>query len=164
MKVTIREYQDMDKDKDKVIKLMEALRDYAVGLDRIKRMRRMPDYGQVTFQNMMKSIRDYQGKIFVAIDNEQIIGYVSGMVSPQSEQHLLSVIPTKVGFIKDLFVTEQFRGFKVGKMLISKMEKYFKSLNCDSLWVDVSSPNEMARRFYAEAGFMEREIGLLKRI
>jgi ribosomal protein S18 acetylase RimI-like enzyme len=44
------------------------------------------------------------------------------------------------------------------------MEKYFKSIKCEGIWLETEAFNEKAISLYKKIGFQEREIALLKKI
>ena len=56
MNITIREYQDSDK--DILQEMVEKLMDHVVSKDPIKRIRRMPQYGNVFANNLLETIDD----------------------------------------------------------------------------------------------------------
>lgn len=162
MNLTIREYQDSDKELLK--KLIEKLMDFVVATDPIKRIRRMEGFGPSTLKKLLRKIDENSGKIYFAEVDGRVVGYVAGFVGTQSKENLLEVIPAKVGYIEDLFVEDKYRGKNIGTLLMEKMEEYLKSQGCDSLWLEVFAPNKKAYEYYKKLGFMDREIGMLKKL
>jgi len=138
--------------------------DYIVSTDPIKRVRREPGYGGVALKKLLGKIKENNGKIYFAEIDTKIVGYIAGYVGKQSEEKLLEVIPSKTGYIEDLYVDQDFRGKKVGTALMQKIEEYFKNLECDSLWIEVFAPNQKAHSYYKKLGFADREFGMHKKL
>jgi len=162
MDLIIREYQEGDR--ELLQSLVEKLMDFVVDIDPVRRIRRMKKFGEVNTLKLLKKINENVGKIYFAKLDGKVIGYVAGFCPKQSKENLLEVIPTKLGVIDDLYIDERFRGKGVGKILMEKMEKYFKSMDCDSIWIEVFAPNKKAHDYYKKLGFVDREIGMLKRL
>ena len=146
MDVEIREYQD--KDKELLKSLIEKLMDCVVTTDPIKRIRRMKRFGEVNMKRLLKKIDNNGGNIFFAEVDGKVVGYVAGFISKQSKENLLEVIPTKLGIIDDLYVDDNYRGKQIGTTLMGKIEEYFKSIDCDSIWIEVFAPNKKAHDYY----------------
>ena len=163
MDTQIREYTD--KDVPFIKTSFEALHDFVVSLDPIKRLRKMPGYSDVFFAKLLGTIKTNQGVIFIAEIENKPVGFIAGFVADnQSEENLLEVIPLQLGIISDIYIEPQYRGKKMGGALMKTMEKYFVNKNCDALWVSTNGFNTQALHLYKSEGFMEREMGLLKKI
>lgn len=162
MNIKIREYQD--KDRQLLQLLIESLMDCVVAMDPINRIRRMKRFGEVNIKKLLKKIDENGGNIYFAEVDGEVVGYVAGFVAKQSKENLLEVIPTRLGVIDDLYVNDNHRGKGIGTVLMKKIEDYFKSVNCDSIWIEVFAPNKKAHEYYKKKGFADREIGMLKKI
>ncbi len=162
MKVLIREYRESDK--QLLEGLIEELMDFVVATDPMQRIRRLDGYGPAATNKLLKIVGEQDGQIFFAEVNGDPVGYVAGFPTQQTEDNLLEVLPTKLGVIEDLFVKEKFRTMNVGTALITKMEEFLKEKGCDSLWVEVFTPNTVAHNYYKHYGFMDREVGMLKQL
>lgn len=156
--------ESVESDRATIISLMEELQDHVVKLDPIKRIRRLPGYGEDTYSGMMEYIRENEGTCIIAESAGEVVGFISGLIAKQSEDNLLSVVPTRLGVVKELYVRPQFRKQKVGKALMEQMEDYFQKCGCDSIWINLFAPNEKAHEFYKSHGYSDREIGMLKKI
>jgi hypothetical protein len=44
------------------------------------------------------------------------------------------------------------------------MENYLKAQGCDTVWLDVFAANTQAHSVYLKNGYVDREIGMLKKI
>jgi ribosomal protein S18 acetylase RimI-like enzyme len=162
MNVNIREYTAQDK--TFLLEVVNKLHDFVVDLDPIKRLRKMPGYAEQELHELLTTIKKQQGKIFIAEIDDKQVGVIAGFITRQSKINLLSVVPTKLGVISDVYVDETVRGKRIGAQLIEMMEVYLKEEGCDSLWIDIVAFNTKAHAFYKKHGYSDREIGLLKKI
>lgn len=163
MDITVREYQNSDKSTLQTI--LEKLQDYVVATDPIQRIRRQSGFGLNALDNTLETYKTNHGKILFAENDGRVIGYCFGFVGDkQSEENLLEVIPTQLGIIEDVFVEETHRGQGVGKMLLTQMENYLKEKGCDSLWLEVFAENKEAHNAYLKMGYVDREVGMLKKL
>ena len=78
MKILIREYKPTDK--IVLIRCVEALQDYEINIDNLKRKRRLPAYGKYFTNQLLRRVRTEKGKIFLAVDQDKVCGYVVGTV------------------------------------------------------------------------------------
>lgn len=163
MEVSFREYQESDK--ELVRQFIEKLQDYVVATDPIKRVRRLPGLSELGLKKVLEKLEKNRGKVYFAHEGEKNVGYIFGFVcDKQSEEKLLEVVPSQVGQIEDVYVEEEFRGRGVGKLLMEKMESYLKEQGCDSVWLEVFAPNTNAHGTYTKLGYVDREIGMLKKL
>jgi GNAT superfamily N-acetyltransferase len=161
MNLIIREYQEIDR--PQIIKWIENLHDYLVKIDPDKRFRRQPEYGEIFFNDLLDFVKNGQGKIFIALDQVKYIGFSAGAIDTQSKKNLSEVVPSKLGVVCDVYVEDNYRGKGIGTELLKKLENYFKSLNCDSLWLNVVAFNP-AHDLYQKLGYRDREIGMFKKL
>lgn len=70
----------------------------------------------------------------------------------------------KSGEISELIVSKSVRSKGVGSKLMETMEKYFKSIGCEYVLLDVFAYNENAIKFYKKQGFHSRMIRDIKKI
>lgn len=139
------------------------LHDHVVALDPIGRLRHAPGYVDHEFGNLLDVVARQQGRILVAKNGAgRFLGCVAGFVTRQSEENLLSVVPTKLGVISDVYVIPDSRGHGVGEAMMQRMESYLRDAGCDSVWITIVAFNKGAASFYGKLGYHEREVGLLK--
>ena len=162
MEITIREYRETDK--NFLLEATDMLHEYVVALDPIKRLRKMPGYAENTVNDLLTTVAKQEGKIYVAEDGSKAIGFVAGFTMKQSKENLLSVVPSKLGVISDLYIDNDYRGQHIGTKLMQKMEEHLKQTGCDALWIDIVAFNTHAHHFYNKLGYADREIGLIKKI
>lgn len=92
-----------------------------------------------------------------------MVGFVAGfMAKKQSKKNLLEVIPTQLGIIGAVFVKKEFRNKGIGTKLINTIEKYLFDKKCNAIWINTNSFNLKALDLYKAAGYMAREVGLIK--
>lgn len=143
---------------------MEQLHNHVVALDPDKRLRRQPGYAEHEVQELLHIIETQGGKLYVAEDDSKFLGFTAGFMTKQSDENLLSVIPTKLGVVSDVFVSEEARGKGLGQTLLEHIEIYLKSCGADTLWINIVAFNDGAHNFYKKHGYHDREIGLMKRV
>ena len=160
--VSIRQYSA--KDKNTLVVLMEELQDYLIEIDTMKRLRRLPGWGKKCTDDLLKKIKKEGGVIFIAESKGIPFGFVAGILNKQSKEELLGCVPTKSGRVVELIVSEKQRGKNVGKMLMSKIEEYFKLQNCDIIQIEVFVPNKRAHDFYKKLGYGDRDFDMLKKV
>ena len=124
-----------DGNKKALIQFLEALQDHVIQIDPLKRFVRLPQYGEVYANELLKQVDKKNGKIFFAEKNSTPIGVIIGVIDELPERDLLECIPSKMGTIIQLFVEEKYRGQDVGSLLIAEMEAYYKSQECDVIYI-----------------------------
>lgn len=162
MLVQIRDYKEEDKEHLKAA--IGKLHDFVVKIDPLERLRRMPGYIDQEIENILQTVSKQEGKIYIAENEDTFVGFIIGFTTTQTQENLLSVVPTKVGVISDVYVSEQYRGEHVGTQLIKHIEMYLKEKGCDTLWINIVAFNTKAHSFYNAMGYTDREIGLIKKI
>lgn len=74
---------------------------------------------------------------FVALDDEKVIGFISGLVRANDENN-----PNACGFLHTLFVNKKYRRQGIGGQLLDNVEAYFKTKGVGgSRWVFISNIN-----------------------
>lgn len=160
--ISIRQYSA--KDKKAILLLLEELQDYLVQIDTMKRLRRLPGWGKKCTNDLLKKIKKEDGIIFIAESEGLPLGFVAGILSKQSKDELLGCVPTKSGRVVELIISEKYRGKNIGKILMNKMEEYFKQQNCDIIQIEVFGPNTLAHNFYKKLGYDDRDFDMIKKI
>lgn len=158
--ISIKKYSA--EDKKILVKLMEELQDFLVQIDPLKILRRMPEYGEEYTKGLLKKVEKLNGAIFVANFGKNPAGLVLGIIETKDKNDLLDSVPTKVGRILELIVSEKYRGKKIGSVLMSRIEDYFRQQDCDVIRLEVFEPNHSARNFYKHQEYEERVIDLIK--
>ncbi len=162
MQFEIREY--CGSDRASFVRLMEELLDYMVSIDDLKRMRRMPEYGENYTERTLQSVAKNNGMIYVAETQGRIVGLVVGIISEQTKEELLETVPLKRGVVLELIVENGYRRKGVGTLLMEKMEDYFRRQGCNVSGLDVFPQNKNACRFYFRFGYRDRNIWMTKNL
>ena len=160
MKVKIREYQESDR--TAFVKLMEHLMDYIASIDDLKRIRRMPEFGESHTKRTLQKVAENNGMIYVAELDSELVGVVVGTILEQSKEDQLEHVPSKFGEVLEIVVEAGYRGKGVGTMLMNKLEEYFKKSNCNMSGVGVLAPNKNAHRLYDKLGYEDRSFYMTK--
>jgi ribosomal protein S18 acetylase RimI-like enzyme len=156
----IRAYQSSDR--TVFVRLMEQLMDYVSSIDDLKRIRRMPEFGESFTQRMLQKVAENNGIIYVAEVDGQVVGAVVGTMPEQTREDQLEHVPSKFGEALELVVEAGYKGRGVGTMLMNKLEEYFRENNCSILGVGVLAPNKDAHRLYSKLGYKDRSFYMTK--
>ena len=159
--IQIKEYKDQ---KEFLIKFLEKLQDHIIEIDPLNRFVRSPKYGEEYAKELIEKVRKQNGKIFFAIEEDNPIGVVIGYIDELTDRDLLECAPSKIGTIEQLFVMPGSRGRNIGSLLMKEIEDYFKSKECDVVYVGTLEPNKGARDFYKRQGYKDRVIEMMKKI
>jgi ribosomal protein S18 acetylase RimI-like enzyme len=160
--ISFRRYQETDR-KD-FVRLMEELQDYLVSIDDLKRLRRMPEYSESYTERTLQNVAKNNGVIYLAESEGRVVGLVVGIIHEQTREELLELIPYKRGVVLELIVENECRGKGIGKLLMEKMEGYFKQNGCSAAMVEVFFPNKNALRLYSKLGYSERDVWMTKNL
>ena len=150
----IVEYED--KYLENVRYLLTELEEYILSIDKDELDQLHPEYHEKKALVDLKEVNENSGKCFLAIENDEAIGLIMGIIPPYDEYDYLDYKCPKRGIITELIVTSKIRSKGIGKALIEKMEEYFKSNDCEYVLVDVFAYNENAISFYAKKGYHPR--------
>lgn len=162
MEVEIREYRGSDR--ASFIRLMEESQDYLVSIDGLKRMRRMPEYGESYTERTLQSVAKNDGKVYVAEIRGRIVGLVVGIVDEQTREELLEMVPLRRGVVVELIVESGYRKKGIGTLLMEKIEGYFRQRGCNVSGLDVFPQNKNAYRLYSGLGYRDRNIRMTKNL
>ena len=162
MKIVIRKFQPSDK--TQLIYLMETLQDCLVDIDPLRRLRRLPAYGEVYTKSLLTKVREAGGVIYLAKEGKETVGCIAGVMEVQHEEDIAGEYPSVTGRILELVVKEKYRGQGIGQQLMEKMETYFRINGCDIVRVKCFVPNTAARAFYKKLRYHERMIDMVKQL
>lgn len=162
MIMEIREYDNNDR--LAIVDAMEKFQIYLVGIDPLKRLRLMPGYAELYTEGFLKKIADQKGKIYVAIAEDKLVGFIAAVMDEWTEMDLLGHVPDVYARIIELFVDEPYRGTGIGKELMETMEKFLKEAGCGYVSLEVFGPNKAAHEFYGKLGYTDRDYDMLKEL
>lgn len=158
----IIEYED--KYIEDVKDLLVELEEYIISIDQDNLDQIHPEYRDKKAIIDLEEVKNNNGKCFLAIDNNSVIGLIMGIIREYSEFDYLDYKCPKEGEITELIVSKNIRSNGVGQLLIDKLEEYFKSVNCEYVLVDVFGYNDNAMKFYYKKGYHPRMTTCIKKI
>lgn len=130
-----------------------------------KNIQRFDDeYRQKYLSYVLQLINLHDGKIYLAINNNKVIGLVAGYIEEKDEEDKLTNRCPKRGVVSELVVNEKQRGNGIGKVLLKRMEQYFVDKQCEYVSINVFSANTNALKFYELCDYEIRNVELLKKL
>jgi ribosomal protein S18 acetylase RimI-like enzyme len=160
MKIT--EYEE--KYIEDVKELLVELEEYIISIDKDELDHLHPEYREKMAKIDLEEINNNNGKCYLAIENDKVIGLIMGCIPQYDEFDYLDYKCPKRGEITELIVTRKTRSKGVGQLLINKIEEYFKNQNCEYVVVDVFSYNEIGKNFYSKNNYHPRMETRIKKI
>ena len=139
---------------------MIALQDYERGLD--PRIPTGASVADACLKEIFQSCEKYHGKIFVAVIDEEVVGYAGVLARARAEGS--DEGPREFALVTDLAVLEAYRNCGVGKCLLEASEQYAREAGARWFRIEVLAKNTMARAVYASYGFREHAITLEKQV
>ncbi len=144
--------------------LLVELEEYILNIDIDKLDRLHEEYRDKMAVLNLKEVDENNGKCYLALDDNKIIGLIMGCVRKYEEYDYLDYKCPKCGEILELIVSKTARSKGIGQKLIQKIEKYFKSIGCEYINVDVFAYNKNAINFYEKSGYHTRGLINIKKI
>ncbi len=144
--------------------LLVELEEYIISIDKDELDQLHPEYREKMAILDLEEINNYNGKCYLAVENEKAIGLIMGCIPDYDEYDYLDYKCPKRGEITELIVTNKIRSNGIGKQLIYKMETYFKTLGCEYVLVDIFAYNEIGNNFYNKNGYHHRMHTSIKKI
>lgn len=158
----IIEYED--KYLDDVRDLLVELEEYILTIDEDELDILHPEYREKMALLDLDEVKNYDGKCYLAIENDKAIGLIMGTIPPYDEYDYLDYKCPRRGEITELIVTSKTRSKGIGQALMNKMEEYFKSVGCEYILVDVFAYNKNGINFYNKQGYHPRMYTEIKKI
>ena len=90
----------------------------------------------------LEKINNYNGKCYLAIENNSVVGLIMGCIHPYDEYDYLDYKCPKAGEVTELIVSQDARSKGIGQLLLNSIEKYFKKVGCEYVLIDVFAYNE----------------------
>lgn len=151
-------------DTEQIKDLLVELQYYVIEIDKYNLNIISPEYRDKYFDYMIEDCESKEGKIYVAEDDETVVGFIAGYVQSYDEIDRLDYSCPKKGIVAELIVSKKSRSKGTGNLLLEKMENYFKSIKCEYTQIDVFAYNEIAKKFYYKHNYEDRMITLFKKI
>ena len=144
--------------------LLVELEEYILSIDKDNLDQLHPEYREKMAILDLEEVNKYNGKCYLAIENDKAIGLIMGCIPPYDEFDYLDYKCPRRGEITELIVTNKTRSKGIGQKLINKMEEYFKSVGCEYVLVDVFGYNDKAINFYEKSGYHTRMLVDIKKL
>ncbi len=144
--------------------LLVELEEYIVEIDKDQLDHVHPEYREKMALLDLEEVKNNNGKCFLAVENNKVLGLIMGTIIKFSEYDYLDYKCPKEGKITELIVTSKIRSNGIGQSLIDKMENYFKSVGCEYILVDVFAYNENGISFYTKQDYHSRMHTMIKEL
>ncbi len=144
--------------------LLVELEEYIISIDKDELDQLHHDYREKMAVLDLEEVGNNEGKCYLALDNNKVIGLIMGYVRTYDEYDYLDYKCPRSGEISELIVSKNIRSNGVGQKLMNKMEEYFKSIGCEYIFIDVFAYNDKAINFYRKQGYHTRMLIDVKKI
>ena len=144
--------------------LLVELEEYIVSIDKDELDQVHPEYREKMALVDLKTVKENEGICYLAIDNDKVVGLIMGCIFPYDKYDYLDYKCPRRGEITELIVTKKVRSKGVGKLLMDKIETYFKEKGCEYVFVEVFGYNENAYNFYQKDDYHTRMYHMIKNI
>ncbi len=132
-----------------IVGLWKELADYHSNIDPF--FTRKKD-GHINFESFIaKLIRSEEAKIFIALEDEKLIGYTIAKIDLYPPVYLLE----KHGSIYDMYVTLKHRKKGIGNKLWQEALKWFKALGLERVELSIVPANPISSSFWKKHGFKD---------
>lgn len=158
----IIEYQE--KYLEDVKDLLVELEEYILSIDKDELDQLHPKYRDKMAILDLKEVSENEGKCYLAIEDNKVIGLIMGCIPPYDEYDYLDYKCPKRGEVTELIVSHKARSKGTGQKLMQEMETYFKKAGCKYIRIDVFAYNENAIKFYSKSGYHSRMHNMIKKI
>jgi|GEM_PF-872309 len=159
MKITIRK-PDI-KDLPKLITLWQQQYEYHHDLDSQYYVSNSEELNKKFQSYLTKAIKENAPYILIAKDDNKMIGFIT---YEKVDADYFDTNFKEHSDILELFVKEDYREKGVGKLLMDKVEKFFKNKGINTLSLQCSTFNKNALSFYKHLGLVNRQTLLYKKI
>lgn len=149
---------------EQVKDLLVDLQNYLIDIDDWHTQVMLPEYREESFKMDMEKVNNQDGKVYLAIENDLIVGLIMGIVEKKDDIDKLTNDCAKTGSVIELIVKSNIRGNGIGKLLLEKIEEYFKNIDCKRINIEVFGPNKKGLNFYEKNGYIPRDIIVSKKI
>lgn len=143
--------------------LLVQLQSYLVAIDEWHLQQMKEVYQEEYFKWIQDRVMTHQGEIFLALEEEEVVGLVAGIIEEKDKEDMLTNCCPKRGIITELVIDQHRRGNGIGKQLMNAMENYLKKCQCEWIAIDVFGPNKKALHFYENRGYQVRNIEVMKK-
>jgi len=149
---------------EEVKDMLVELQNHIVNIDDLKLNTITPEYREEYFKFAYNMSYNSGGKFFIAKENNIVLGFIACSTTQYEDFAHISYKCPKKGVVTELYVKDIARKKGVGKALVTKVEEYLKSINCEYVELDVFASNINAYNLYKKLGFNERVTIMLKKL
>jgi len=140
------------------------LEEYIISIDKDELDQLHPEYREKMAILDLEEVKEYNGKCYLAIEDNKAIGLIMGCIPIYEEYDYLDYKCPKKGEITELIVTKNTRSKGIGIALMKKIEDYFKNCGCEYIHVDVFAYNDIGINFYKKNNYHSRMHNMIKKI
>lgn len=158
----IIEYED--KYLDDVKDLLVELEEYIISIDKDNLDRIHLEYRDKMAVLDLEKINNNNGKCYLAVENDEVVGLIMGYVRTYDECDYLDYKCPRSGEVSELIVSKNVRSKSIGKQLMLQLEEHFKKIGCEYIFIDVFAYNKNAIKFYEKLGFHTRGLIDVKKL
>ena len=144
--------------------LLVKLQNYLIDIDDWHTQIMLPEYREKCFKMDMEKVKNQDGKIYLELENDKVIGLIIGVVEEKDDIDKLTNDCAKTGSVIELIVKNNIRGNGIGKNLLEKLEEYFRSINCKRINIEVFGPNKKGLNFYEKNDYVIRDYIVSKKL
>lgn len=113
--------------------LLVELEEYILSIDVDELDQLHPEYRDKMALLDLEEVNENNGKCFLAIEDEKVVGLIMGAVRKYDEYDYLDYKCPKCGVVTELVVSKNIRGKGIGKELMQVMEKFLRVLDVNIL-------------------------------
>lgn len=130
----------------------EQFDEYKTEIERIHSENVFPNNGYLMDEDYITNAEF----IFVALLNNKVVGYASINTydyEPDEGDDIWIEIEQNNIQIKQIAISKEFQGLKIGTYLLNKVKEYAKSKDIKNIYLYASGDNKKAHKFYERNGF-----------
>ena len=120
----IIEYED--KYLEDVRDLLVELEEYILSIDEDNLDIVSANYREKMALVDLEEVKSNNGKCYLYIDNKNVVGLIMGIIPKYDENDYLDYKCPKKGEVTELIIKKEYRNHNIGKILLNKMEEYFR--------------------------------------
>jgi ribosomal protein S18 acetylase RimI-like enzyme len=155
----IREYKEADR--SGVLSCIIYLQNYERSLEPDLKTRG-EDVAKSFLKHILAEARKHSGKLFVIEGNGRILGFINGWIEEGPNEDDLLI--RKWFYVSDLAVLPEYKRQHLGSQLITRMERYARSLKLSQIQIGVLAKNTGARSFYVNNGYRDYALVVFKNL
>ncbi len=160
MNIEVRPYSSLDETKLRVC--VKELREYLSTLNPNRKKDINDDVYKKITNELIRNITSERGAIFVTELDNDIVGYIYGVIVNSSEKDTREFVPLILGKVEDIYVEKHFQNKGVGTLLMNEIQKFFKENGCNKITLTVLSNNQHAIEYYRKLGFETECLEMIK--